>query len=97
MCAPPSNQRSEKPDLVITDLMMSDLDSGFAFAKKLKEDPRGSAPVILLTSVTRQLGMDFHPRSADDLAAMHVDAYFDKPAAPASLLAKIEELLKRSR
>jgi CheY-like chemotaxis protein len=84
------------PDLVITDLMMSDLDSGFAFARGIKENPRTKeTPVIIVTSVSSQMGFDFRPRTPDDLAAMHVDAYFDKPVPPQALLEKIQSLLAR--
>jgi CheY-like chemotaxis protein len=87
---------SEPPALVITDLMMSDLDSGFAFSRQLKADPRTKeTPVIIVTSVSSQMGFDFRPRTADDLAAMHVDAYFDKPAPAKALLEKIASLLSR--
>jgi CheY-like chemotaxis protein len=84
----------EKPDLVITDLMMTSLDSGFAFAHTIKEDPvYAGTPVILATSVSSALGLDFRPRSDEERAQMHVDAYFDKPLDPGRLLAKITELL----
>lgn len=84
----------ETPDLVISDLMMASLDSGFSFARSLRTDERFSAiPIILSTSVSSALGMDFRPQSEQDLAQMHVDAYFDKPLDPALLLAKIAELL----
>ena len=53
----------EKPDLVITDLMMTSLDSGFSFARTIKEDPRyADIPVIISTSVSSALGLDFRPR-----------------------------------
>ncbi len=83
-----------KPDLVITDLMMTSLDSGFLFARTIKEDPRyADVPVIIATSVSSALGLDFRPRSDEDRAQMHVDAYFDKPLDTARLLATIDELL----
>ena len=50
-------------------------------------------PVILVTAVSVQRGFDFRPRGAADLAAMHADAYFDKPVDPAALTAKVAELL----
>jgi CheY-like chemotaxis protein len=88
----------EKPDLVITDLMMTSLDSGFSFARTIKEDPRYvDLPVILSTSVSSALGLDFRPRSAEEAAQMHVDAYLDKPLAPAKLLDTIAELLEAHR
>ncbi|MFB3892829.1 MAG: response regulator [Phycisphaerae bacterium] len=87
-----------KPDLVITDLMMKSLDSGFQFSRQVKADDRfKNVPVIIATSVTSAMGMDFRPRTQQDLAAMGVDAYFDKPIPPKALLAKVEELLSRPK
>ena len=83
-----------KPDLIISDLMMTSIDSGFSFARTIKEDPNyADIPVILSTSVSSAMGLDFRPRTTAETAAMNVDAYFDKPLVPAKLLAKIEELL----
>jgi len=91
-----AQMEEEKPDLVITDLMMTSLDSGFYFARTIKEDPRyAGIPVIIATSVSSALGIDFRPRTAEDRAQMHVDAYFDKPLDHAHLLATISELLGR--
>jgi DNA-binding response OmpR family regulator len=75
---------------------MSRLDSRFSFARFVKEDPRfQGTPVIILTSVTSRTGLDFHPKTPEDLAAMHVDAYFDKPVSPLALVEKVRELLHR--
>jgi len=85
---------AEVPDLVITDLMMDSLDAGFAFAAGLKDDPRtAGVPIIISTSVSSALGLDFKPRSADDLQKMRVDAYLDKPIDARALLDKVAELL----
>jgi CheY-like chemotaxis protein len=85
---------AETPDLVITDLMMSEVDSGFSLSRRLRDDPRTAAvPIIMSTSVTTALGLDFTPHSADDLASMKVDAYFDKPLDPVALVAKVRKLL----
>ena len=84
----------QKPDLVITDLMMTSLDSGFSFARAIKQDPAyADTPVIIATSVSAALGMDFRPRSAEDRVKMNVDAYFDKPLDAQHLLATVSELL----
>lgn len=84
----------ERPDLVITDLMMTSVDAGFALARSIKDDPRfADVPVVISTSVSSALGFDFRPQSAEDLAAMHADAFFDKPLDPAALLAKVRGLL----
>ncbi len=84
-----------RPDLVISDLMMKELDSGFSLARAVKSDPRlSSVPVIIVTAVGSQKGFDFKPRSPEDLAAMNADAFFDKPVSPEALVARVEELLK---
>jgi len=87
----------ERPDLVITDLMMTSLDSGFFFARSIKEDPRyADIPVIIATSVSSALGLDFRPRTDEERAQMHVDAYFDKPLDTTRLLDTIATLLSRA-
>jgi CheY-like chemotaxis protein len=85
---------AETPALVITDLMMQSLDSGFSLTRQIKQDPKfADVPVVLMTAVGSQLGYDFRPRCREDLAAMHVDAYIDKPIPPQSLIQKVRELL----
>jgi len=84
-----------RPSLVVTDLMMKSLDAGFSLAVALKTHPALSAvPVIVVSAVSSQKGFDFRPRTAEDLAAMNADAFFDKPVAPQALLGKVKELLR---
>jgi two-component system sensor histidine kinase ChiS len=86
----------EKPDLVITDLMMTNINSGFTFSKEIKNDPRfADTPVIIITAISSRQGFDFAPRGVEELKAMCADAYFDKPIMPEVLLAKVEELLEK--
>ncbi len=93
-----AHMATEKPALIISDLMMANLDSGFSLSKQIKSDPRfADVPIIICTAVSSQLGMDFGPRTPEDLAAMHVEAYFDKPISPKALLAKVAELLAGTR
>ncbi|OQC04414.1 MAG: Gliding motility regulatory protein [Candidatus Hydrogenedentes bacterium ADurb.Bin101] len=87
-----------KPALVLSDLMMADRNSGFDFAQRIKETPGLERfPIIILTAASSQLGFDFTPKSEVDLQAMHVEAYFSKPADPALLLSKIHELIARTK
>jgi CheY-like chemotaxis protein len=86
------------PILIVCDLMMKALDSGFSFARSVRGDPRfRDIPIIIVSAIASQKGFDFHPRSAEDLAGMNADAFFDKPVQPQALLAKAEELLARER
>jgi two-component system alkaline phosphatase synthesis response regulator PhoP len=85
--------KSEKPDLIVLDVMMPDKD-GYTLCKELKADPVLNAiPVLLLTAVvshisttrfSHQMGME---TEADD--------YMDKPVDPAELAKRIEVLLSR--
>ena len=87
-----------KPDLVITDLMMSALHTGFSFARALKERPTlCDVPVVIVTAISSQCGYDLRPNTPADLDDMHADAYFEKPIAVEALSAKIELLLLERR
>jgi len=80
--------------LIVCDLMMKALDSGFTFARTVKGDPRfRDIPVIIVSAIASQKGFDFHPRTPEDLAGMNADAFFDKPVQPQALLAAAEKLL----
>ncbi|MFN6567898.1 DNA-binding response regulator [Nostoc minutum NIES-26] len=76
------------PDLVISDIMMPQVD-GYQFLKQLREDPRFQAlPVIFLTAK----GM-----TGDRIQGYQagVDAYLPKPFDPDELVAIVENLLVR--
>jgi two-component system alkaline phosphatase synthesis response regulator PhoP len=85
--------KTEKPDLIVLDVMMPDKD-GYTVCKELKTDPNlGKIPVLLLTAVvskipttrfTQQMGME---TEADD--------YIDKPVEPEVLVKRIEALLSK--
>jgi two-component system alkaline phosphatase synthesis response regulator PhoP len=82
----------EPPDLVVSDLMMKALDSGFTLAREVKSR-WARVPVILVTAAASQRGFNFSPRGPEDLTAMNADAFFDKPVAPDQLIAKVRDLL----
>lgn len=86
-------QAGGRPDLVISDLMMKALDSGFSLAREAKARYPG-IPVILVTAASSQRGFDFHPRGPEDLRAMNADAFFDKPVDPLALIARVRQLLE---
>ncbi len=85
----------ERPDLIILDLMMEKLDSGMALSHKIKSDPGlSSTPILMLTSIARDTGMDFTPRTAEDLEKLKVDDFHTKPIKGKTLLEKVEKLLE---
>jgi CheY-like chemotaxis protein len=86
---------TEKPDLLILDIMMSSWLDGLDMSKTLKDDPRfKDMPIVMLTGVKERTIFDFRPRAGGpDWCS--VDAYLDKPVEPDVLLAEIERLLSK--
>ena len=89
----------QEPNLIIMDLMMERLDSGMALSQQLKGHPQyATIPILMLTSIARDTGMDFTPRTGEDLKQLNVDDYSTKPIKAQALLEKVEKLLaQRSR
>jgi CheY-like chemotaxis protein len=88
----------EKPDLIIMDLMMENLDSGMALSAKIKKHAQfSSIPILMLTSITRETGLDFTPRNGEDLRHLHVDDFSTKPIKSKQLLEKVAKLLAREK
>lgn len=80
------------PDLVILDLMMENQDAGFVLAHRIKrENPQ--LPVILVTAVTSETGLDFEDASAGKSAWIDADAMLAKPVRFEQLSREIERLL----
>ena len=80
--------RSEKPDLIILDIMLPKM-SGFDICRKLKIDKLyRDIPIIMLTA-------KFQPSDIEFGKEMGADAYITKPFDSQVLLAKIEELRKK--
>jgi CheY-like chemotaxis protein len=91
-----TRMRTERPDVVVTDVMMTGLDSGFSFARQIKQDPQlAGVPVIILTAISSRRGLNFSPRTPKELEAMHADGFLAKPVAPQDLLGMIEAMLSR--
>ena len=86
----------QKPDLIIMDLMMERLDSGMALSQQIKGHPQYTAiPILMLTSISRDTGMDFTPRTGEDLRKLNVDDFSSKPIKVHVLLEKVEKLLAK--
>ena len=81
-----------KPDLAILDLMMERHDDGFVLSHHLKRTVPG-LPVILVTAVTSETGLDFAPGSAAERAWVGVDAMLAKPIRFEQLRREIDRLL----
>ena len=83
---------SEKPDLVILDVLMPQDYEGFDVARKIREDLKmRELPIILLSAVhsVKKVPYRFSPHEE----WLPVDYFFDKPVESPVLLSKIKELL----
>ena len=79
----------ERPDLVLLDVMMPDMD-GYEVARRLRKNPAtASIPILMFTAKTQ---LD------DKVAGFEVgaDDYLTKPTHPTELLAHVKALLSRA-
>lgn len=83
-----------KPDVVIVDLMMDRMDDGFVLAYEVKKKlPK--VPVIMVTAVTGQTGMEFNSVTPEEKHWIKADAVFTKPVRTEQLVKEIEKLLRQ--
>ena len=84
--------QSEKPDLLILDVLMPENYEGFDVARSIREKLKlRELPIILLTAVHVEKKVPY--RFAPHEEYLPVDYFFDKPVEPEALVDKIKELL----
>jgi CheY-like chemotaxis protein len=87
---------SERPDLVLLDIMMDSLFDGYALCHAVKTAPEfGSVratPIIFVSAVKDIAGARFGFQDGGE-GLSEPDDYLDKPVKPAELLARIQSLL----
>jgi DNA-binding response OmpR family regulator len=79
----------EKPDLVLLDLMMPDMDGWEVYQQMKADETTRNIPVIVVTAKAQ---------SIDKVLGLHiakVDDYIAKPFSPQELLASIDTVLGR--
>jgi CheY-like chemotaxis protein len=87
--------RSERPDLIVLDVMMSSWQDGFEMARELKKDSQyKDIPILMMTGVKDKTGIDFKS-TAGDPTWCPVDGFLDKPVEPDVLLAEVGKLLQK--
>jgi two-component system, OmpR family, response regulator VicR len=81
--------QQQKPDLVLLDLMMPDMDGWEVYQKMKADDATKAIPVIVVTAKAQ---------SIDKVLGLHiakVDDYITKPFGPQELLESVEQVLAR--
>ncbi len=79
--------RDERPDFIIVDLMMEEVDAGTALARQLKADGN-AAPVYMLSSVGDSMSRAIDP------VELGLAGVFQKPVDPQSLLTTLKVKLR---
>jgi CheY-like chemotaxis protein len=83
--------RSEHPDVVILDVMMSSVLDGVNVSGEMREDEDlRHIPLIMISSIAQSEHADHFP--TDEY--IHVDAWLSKPVQPHELISKINALLR---
>lgn len=79
-----------KPDLILLDVMMPDMDGYEVSRRLMNSEPLSSVPIIMLTAKQSQ---------SDKIRAltMGIDDYITKPYDADELVARIESVLRRSK
>jgi len=89
---------TEKPALIVLDLMMEEADSGVQLARRLRREPATQGiPIVILTGVRKATGFDFTPASRDDFEWIGADAWIEKPVGARDLVGLVTGLLEAAR
>ncbi len=81
----------EKPDLILLDLMMPDMDGWEVYQQMKADEETRDIPVVVVTAKAQ---------SIDKVLGLHiakVDDYIAKPFSPQELLTSVEKVLGRSK
>jgi len=96
--------RSERPALVLLDVMMRTGTEGFHVVWELRRDSQPEVrdvPIIMLTGIHATTEMRFYPDQSDGTYGPHeylpVQAFLDKPVDPDKLLAEVRLALKEGQ
>ena len=86
---------SEKPDLILLDIMMDSLFDGFSLCHSIKTSKEfNQIPVILVSAVKAQTGSRFQFKGGEQ-GMRGPDDYIDKPVNPDDLLSRVAKLLPK--
>jgi len=89
---------SEKPDLILLDIMMDSLFDGFSLCHAIKTSKEykefKDTPIIFVSAVKEKTGSRFQFK-AEEQGMAGPDDYIDKPVKPDDLIARIEKLVKK--
>lgn len=87
---------TEKPDLLILDIMMATIDEGLQFAVKLRQNEELHRLPIIIVSAQPDTEKGYARSLEEDMDWIAADIFMEKPVDPQALKHNIELLLKSS-
>ncbi len=85
--------KTDRPELIILDVMMNTMTEGFVISRKLKKDPKYKhIPILMITATKEKTGISFEAAAGDE-TWLPVEGFLDKPIKPEVLLDKVKTLL----
>ena len=87
---------TEKPDLLILDIMMATIDEGLQFAVKLRQNEELHRLPIIIVSAQPDTEKGYARSLEEDMDWIAADIFMEKPVDPQALKHNIELLLKKS-
>ena len=86
--------KSEKPGIILLDVMMVGKTEGFELARKLKkEDSTKDIPVVLVSGIRKEMNLPFKFEPDDEM--LPVRAFLEKPVKPETLIKTVEDNIKK--
>lgn len=79
--------KSEKPDMVLCDMMMEKVDAGSKVAEMIRKEDK-NVPLYLLSSVGRAADLNI------DISKQGFNGVLQKPVDPQNLIAEVKKALK---
>lgn len=85
--------RRGPPDVILLDIMLASPSEGLELAARLKDDEQfGQIPIIILSSIGRQIGADLARQTGVD--TVRLDRFLEKPLDAKLLLSAVRDVLE---
>ncbi len=86
--------KSESPDIILLDVMMTHKTEGFDIARNLKSTPETKdIPVVMITGIRKEMNLPFGFEPDEDW--LPVKVLLEKPIKPELLLKAVEENIRK--
>lgn len=83
----------QRPDAAVIDLMMEETDGGFALCHYIKKLD-AAIPVIMVSAVESETGLDFDAASPSERSWLKADAFLAKPVRFEQLQRELEKVTR---